>query len=437
MKFRYLPRHKEANGWATILPERVPTSHLQEMVQGDWVVVGAGYAGLAFAHALAEHQPQARIVLLEAGVVGDNAAGRNSGFAIDLPHNIGSGTAELAKASYYRQLLKGGLAQLAHWVSRYRIDCDWQQSGKYHCAVKAGSAGLLKQYAHELDLLDEGYEYLEGAALSARRGTGFYHSAIYTPNTVLLNPAALVQGLADKLPGNVTLYERSPALRVNSAGGVRITTPHGEVVAGKAMFAVNGGACQLTPFAGKLASLVTHATLTEPLTPRQRARLGDIAPWGLTPVNAIVGATFRYTRDHRILIRQHVAHAPTLQSRAGTNEAMVRRHRQLLLSRFPALGELAFAHSWSGLISVSRNGAPLWGQFGPDLYAALGCNGAGISKQTMAGKVLADLVCGVESPWGEQMRALGMASYLPPRPLLDLGVQGYLWKERLLGAGEY
>ncbi|NEX90251.1 hypothetical protein G4923_16385 [Aeromonas rivipollensis] len=115
----------------------------------------------------------------------------------------------------------------------------------------------------------------------------------------------------------------------------------------------------------------------------------------------------------------------------------MRRHRQLFLSRFPELGELAFAHSWSGLISVSRNGAPLWGQFGADLYAALGCNGARISKQTMAGKALADLVCGVESPWGEQMRALGTANYLPPRPFLDLGVQGYLWKERLLGAGEY
>ncbi|MFQ2108195.1 FAD dependent oxidoreductase [compost metagenome] len=144
-----------------------------------------------------------------------------------------------------------------------------------------------------------------------------------------------------------------------------------------------------------------------------------------------------YTRHHRILIRQHVAHAPTLHSDGRAREAIVRRHRQLFLSRFPELGEVAFAHSWSGLISVSRNGAPLWGQFGADLYAALGCNGAGISKQTMAGKALADLVCGVESPWGEQMRALGTANYLPPRPLLDLGVQGYLWKERLLGAGEY
>ena len=113
----------------------------------------------------------------------------------------------------------------------------------------------------------------------------------------------------------------------------------------------------------------------------------------------------------------------------------MRHHRQLFLSRFPALQDLPFAHSWSGLISVSRNGAPLWGQFGADLYAALGCNGAGISKQTMAGKALADLVCGVESPWGEQMRALGTANYLPPRPLLDLGVLGYLWNERLLGRG--
>ena len=99
MKFRYFPRSEEANGWAAILPERLPSAPLQGVVQGDWVVVGAGYAGLAFAHALADHQPQAHIVLLEAGVVGDNAAGRNSGFAIDLPHNIGSGNAELAKAS--------------------------------------------------------------------------------------------------------------------------------------------------------------------------------------------------------------------------------------------------------------------------------------------------------------------------------------------------
>ena len=66
---------------------------------------------------------------------------------------------------------------------------------------------------------------------------------------MLLNPAALVQGAGRQLPGNVTLYERSPALRVNSAGGVRITTPHGGG-GGQAMFAVNGGACQLTPLPG-------------------------------------------------------------------------------------------------------------------------------------------------------------------------------------------
>lgn len=437
MKIRNVPQSDEINGWAAILPERAPRPRLQQVVEADWVIVGAGYAGLAFAYTLAEHRPQTRIVLLEAGVVGDNAAGRNSGFAIDLPHNIGSDTAELAKASHYRQLLKGGLAQLAQWVNRYRIDCDWQQSGKYHCAVKAGATGLLTQYARELDLLNEEYEHLDAAALSTRLGTRFYHSAIYTPNTVLLNPAALVQGLADHLPDNVALYEQSPALRIDSGDGIRIETPQGEVVAGKAMFAINGGAGQLAPFAGKLASLVTHATLTEPLTPVQRARLGDISPWGLTPVNAIAGTTFRYTRDHRILIRQHVSHAPTLRSPAGVTDAVRQRHRQLFLSRFPALQDVAFAHSWSGLISVSRNGAPLWGQFGPHIYAALGCNGAGISKQTIAGKALADRVCEVASPWGEPMRALGAANRIPPRPLLDLGIQGYLWKERLLGAGEY
>lgn len=437
MKIRFIPRDDNINGWSAILPQRQPSSPLLGAVQADWLVIGAGYAGLAFARAVAEQDSSAKIVLLEAGIAGDGAAGRNSGFAIDLPHNIGSSTAELAKAANYRRLLKGGLDQLQQLIDRYQIACDWQQSGKYHCGVQVGSHQVLDQYAHELDQLGEEYEYLDQAELSRRLGTTYYRSAIYTPHSFLLNPAALVRGLADHLPENVSLYEHSPVLTINQQGGIRATTPTGEVTARRVMFATNGAAGQLAPFADKLASLATYASLTAPLTLEQQARIGAVKPWGMTPVNAIAGATFRYTADHRLLIRQQVEYAPAL-TRSAQDTAQVRaRHRKIFVSRFPQLADVALEHTWSGLISVTRNGAPIWGQVRPGVYAALGCNGAGVSKQTIAGHALADLAYGIDSPWVADMQALGQANYIPPRPFLDLGVQGHLWRERLLGRGEY
>ena len=56
----------------------------------DFVVVGGGFAGLSAARRLTQLQPGARIVVLEAGRIAEGAAGRNSGFMIDLPHDLAS-----------------------------------------------------------------------------------------------------------------------------------------------------------------------------------------------------------------------------------------------------------------------------------------------------------------------------------------------------------
>jgi len=70
------------------------------------------------------------------------------------------------------------------------------------------------------------------------------------------------------------------------------------------------------------------------------------------------------------------------------------------------------------------------------VYTSVGCNGAGISKQTVAGTTLADLASGVDNPLVADMLALGQPNYLPPSPVLDLGVNAYLLKERWLGRHE-
>lgn len=70
---------------------------LREDITADWVIVGAGFAGVAFARRLAEINPCLKIIIVDAHSTRESASARNSGFVIGLPHNIGSSTAELKK----------------------------------------------------------------------------------------------------------------------------------------------------------------------------------------------------------------------------------------------------------------------------------------------------------------------------------------------------
>ena len=91
MKINLLPKDDNTNGWSAIIPPRQHRAALKDDIRADWLVVGAGFAGLSAARQLAHNRPDDRIVVLEAHEAAEGASGRNSGFAIDLPHNVGVG----------------------------------------------------------------------------------------------------------------------------------------------------------------------------------------------------------------------------------------------------------------------------------------------------------------------------------------------------------
>jgi choline dehydrogenase-like flavoprotein len=81
-----LPKHAGRAAWNAIIGDPPPARPLKVDVTADFAVIGAGFAGLSAARRLHQLQPDARIVILDAGRKG--AAGRNSGFMIDLPHDL-------------------------------------------------------------------------------------------------------------------------------------------------------------------------------------------------------------------------------------------------------------------------------------------------------------------------------------------------------------
>ncbi|MEL7346301.1 MAG: FAD-dependent oxidoreductase, partial [Pseudomonadota bacterium] len=85
-----LPRDVGVCGWNALLPPPLAPRVLEDDTTADWLVIGAGWAGLAAARRLSQLVGHDRIVVLEAGRLGEGPAGRNSGFMIDLPHKLQS-----------------------------------------------------------------------------------------------------------------------------------------------------------------------------------------------------------------------------------------------------------------------------------------------------------------------------------------------------------
>ena len=90
MKVTRLPVDPGPAAWNRLLPPPDACAPLDQARTADWLVIGAGFAGLSAAYRLAQLHPNDRIVVLEAARVADGPAGRNSGFMIDLPHDLAS-----------------------------------------------------------------------------------------------------------------------------------------------------------------------------------------------------------------------------------------------------------------------------------------------------------------------------------------------------------
>ncbi len=431
----HLPVNDNTNGWSHILPPRTPHPALAGNQKFDWAVIGAGYAGLAAARRLAENRSEDRIALLDAGEVGENASGRNSGFAIDLPHVVGSSMDELEGSHRYMALARTAIAYHETQIDRYGIDCDWSQPGKYQTASsEQGVRDMLEPFARELEALNEPFTWIEKADLDKRLGTTHFKAAVYTPGCRLLNPAALVRGLADNMPANVTVYENTPVTALDMDKGIRITSPAGKIEARQLILGVNAFAEKFGFFQRRLLPFAANASLSRQLTATEREAIGCEDNWGVTPANAFASITMRFTNDHRILIRNNIYYNPSMREAASYQAEIARRHKRLFDERFPMLPEVNMEYTWTGYICLSQNGSPGFGQLADNVYTSVCQNAVGVTRGTAGGMLAADMACGIDNELIGYMQSLGEPNLLPIRPLLGIGVRARLawelWKAR-------
>jgi glycine/D-amino acid oxidase-like deaminating enzyme len=434
---KLLPNYENDCGWYKNLPQAAAKEPLQGFVKADIAIIGAGFTGLAAARRLAELAPDKHIVLLDALTVGMASAGRNSGFMIDLPHalNSHSYTTDLTHDHNIIAFNRSGIAYAKRIVEQHNIACDWSESGKIHGATSANGAKSLVSYGQGLAALNEPFNQLSNQQMQDITGLNYYHSGVFTPGTVLIQPAAFVRGCAQNLPANVTLYENTPVTHYQWGSPNVLTTPHGQVSAGQVLLCNNGFAQAFAEQKNRLVHVCTYASMTPPMTTEQQQRLGGDKSWGLIPAHP-AGATIRRTPDQRLLVRSVITCNPKL-SYQQINMAKVKVQHQLSYKRrFTALPELEFEHTWGGLLCLSGNEASYFGQCQEGVFAAVCQNGLGVARGTAAGKLLAEMTLGHDSELLRQQLDQSGPSWLPPKPLSDWAVSATILMHKIRAGRE-
>lgn len=252
------------SGWA--LPAAASAyARLQEDLEADVVVIGAGLAGSSLALHLQELG--VRVVLLEARQPADGASGRNAGHVQPF----------LDKLNVLKGWPGGGQPFIDYFIEhrnivfemcrKYGIDGDAYRGGMIEAAAKPQSS--LTKKAREWRLRGYAVEEVGYAQLQGLLGTSRYTYGLRWNEGGSVNPYLFTNGMARVAQSlGARVYGDSPVLTCERAGQRwRVQTAAGSVVADRVVICTNAHA--QNGFFPELARtqypLVACALTTKPL----------------------------------------------------------------------------------------------------------------------------------------------------------------------------
>ncbi len=434
---RTLPVHRGPAAWSAILGDQPPAQELDGDVTADFAIVGAGFAGLSAARRLMQLQPGAKVAVLEAGRVAEGAAGRNSGFMIDLPHDLSS--SDYAGAGDDKAMIalnRQAIAFARAAVEQYQINPNFfDPAGKVNGAASASGHAHNVSYAQHLKTLGETSEMLDPQQMRDLTGSRHYRSGLYTPGTVMLQPAGYIRGLAAGLVDEgVAFYENSAVTGFRKQGGAwQVETARGTVSSGAVILTVNGHLESFGIECDRLMQLFLFAAMTPELDADALDRLGGQPRWGVTPSDPM-GTTMRRIDSgqggNRLITRTCAALRPGMAA-SGRDLARASRVMQRKFDqRFPQLAGIKMEYHWAGHLCLSLNGVSVAREIEPGVYSGCVQNGLGTARGTLTGIAAAERACGHSSDITRHFEAEEQPKRLPPQPFREIGANAVLrWKE--------
>jgi putative aminophosphonate oxidoreductase len=401
------------------LPGEEPAPPLQGDVRADVCIVGGGYTGLWTALELAH--AGADVVLLEAGVCGGGASGRNGGFVLSWWSKFGT-LKKLFGVDEGLRLARAA-AESVHAIgafcTEHGIDAHYRGEGWLWAATNEAQVGAWEPVVAALAASgEEPFQPLSPGEVAERAGSDRYIAGVWEASGATVQPAALALGLRRVArERGVRVHEGSPVTAIERSRPPVVRTADGSVSTERVVVATGAWAISVPELRRALVVVSSDMIATEPAPELVHDRGLGVSDSRLlvhyhrtTPDGRIAlgrgGGTLAY--GHRVGDRFDGA-----SPQRHVVEASLRR-------LFPHLAEVPVAASWQGPIDRSLNGIPFITRLGgrPDLLACAGYSGNGVGPSYLAGRILADLALGRDEGWVIVGDPLGR---FPPEPIRYAG----------------
>ncbi|MCY3642673.1 MAG: FAD-binding oxidoreductase [Acidimicrobiaceae bacterium] len=428
-------RYRARSMWLDTYPGSLgPRPALEGDTDTDVAIVGGGFTGLWTAYYLRQLDPTLRVTVIERDICGFGASGRNGGWAIgELAAGIQkyAALADLPASLRLARAIFDSVDEIGRVTAAEGIECGYHKGGVIRWARNAPQAARqAAQVAHEHEL---GLNTDEIRLLSAEeaceygRATGVLSGIFYAP-CAAVDPARLVRGLSEAVERHgAKIHEQTAAVAIESG---RLLTDRGTVRADVVVRATEAYTRDLRGRKRQLLPIYSLMIATEQL-PRSvfdEIGLADRPTFADDRYMVIYG---QRTADDRIafggrgvpyLYGSRIS--PSIEQHHRSHE---RIHRTLV-DLFPALSKAQITHRWGGVLAVPRNWTPfVHFDRAAGTAGAGGYVGEGVAPSNLAGRTLADLICGADServglPWvGVRHRRW------EPEPFRWLGVRGSRW----------
>jgi glycine/D-amino acid oxidase-like deaminating enzyme len=375
---------------------------LNQDIDVDVVIIGAGYTGLSCAlHLAREHGIKATV--LEANQSAWGASGRNGGFILK---SSGRKPYATMQKQWGEEVMRGIYDEMCAGVDtvksliREGIDCDQQEAGYIRVAHKPSmfkeliSAAKLQQEMFGYDVQVLSRDDLHQQYMADQNA----HGAIRYQDGFGINPLKLAWGYQRLVRAEgVKIHCASPVENWHEEGSTQVLhTPNGIVKAKKVIIATNGytpkGFHQLVQ--NRTLPVLSQVIVTQALTPQQLAACHFLTSNVIMDTRALK-YYYRKLPDNRILFGGRGA----ITGKGAEDPYFSQRLLAVLKTNFPALENIKYDYSWSGWLSMALDDLPhIYQNEQNNVFYSMGYCGSGVSFSVQAGKRLAQKVAGQQTP---------------------------------------
>jgi glycine/D-amino acid oxidase-like deaminating enzyme len=404
-----------------------PAPSLAGEITVDVAIIGGGYTGLWTALALKARKPDITIALIEAGLCGCGASGKNGGKThgywsalAGISNSIGSDAAlAVARA--------GTTAQDGIRAFASGRDVWWREAGNIRVSASPAQDAKIASYvdtARRLGVPETARE-LSPAEVAAYCKSPVFRGGVFLQEGANVHPARLARALRKAvLEAGVMLYENTKMTGLDKGTPNRVRTTGGQIIARDVVLATNVELAAERQIKPHVTVFSSFALMTEP-APEKLAVMGWTGDEGISDMRMFVHY-FRKTIDGRVLMGSGSGpisyDGGTTMTRLREDTASALRAERGLRRLLPGLNNVPVAKAWGGPIDISADRLPFFKTMpGTRVHYACGYSGHGVNPTYIGGQCLASLVLDQNDMWSNLPLCTRDVPSLPPEPFRYYG----------------